>query len=243
MVLLSLVGAALAFDHSYAAYDAVLDAHVKGGRVAYSALGPTGLDPVLAELAAADASGFTPAQKKAFWINAYNALTIDLIAENPGISSIRDLDGGKVWSTRRFTVAGSEVSLDDIEHKILRPLGDPRVHAAVNCASIGCPAIHKDPYTADGLDAQLTAASRRWVAGNGVVVQGDSVKLNQIFDWFGDDFVAKYGAVHDIPGVDGKQEAALNFIAAHADPELAATLRAGGYTLGWADYDWGLNKR
>ncbi|MBK9647922.1 MAG: DUF547 domain-containing protein [Deltaproteobacteria bacterium] len=97
--------------------------------VTYAAIGPAGLDPFLAELAAVDLRELNSIEQKALYINAYNALTLDLIAENPGVASIRDLDGGKVWSTRRFTVGGQSLTLDDIEHKRLRPMGDPRVHA------------------------------------------------------------------------------------------------------------------
>ena len=123
-----------------------LSTHVSLAGVDYQAIGPTGLDPYLAQLAGADLSSASKAEKMAFWINAYNALTVDLISENQEISSIRDLDRGKVWDARKFTVAGQQLSLNDIEHGTLRPMGDARVHAALNCASKGCPPLPLKPH-------------------------------------------------------------------------------------------------
>ena len=230
------------FDHS--SWNTSLQAHASPRGVDYAAIGPTGLDPYLKSLETADVGAMGRDETMAFWINAYNALTIDLVAENPGIASIRDLDDGDPWSVRRFPVAGKKVTLNTIEHQILRPMGDPRVHAAINCASKGCPPLVATAFTAEGLDAQLDAACSSWVRVNAVKVQDDSIALSAIFDWFGDDFVPAYGAtLLDIPGVEGKAEAGLNFVAAYSDPEQAKTLRAGGKTVTFADYDWSLNKR
>ena len=227
-MLLLLIPAALAFDH--APLQQTLTAYVDGsGRVNYAAVHETGaLDGYLTALASAAEPAAGPA-RMAFWINAYNALTIDMMADNWPIASIRDLDNGNPWDARTFTVAGRQVTLNDIEHKILRPMGDPRIHAAVNCASRGCPPLPASAFTAAALDAQLTAASRRWITTNGVRIDANAntVKLNQIFDWYGDDFVP--GANGDIPGVDGKQEAALLFAAGLLAEDQAAWLRAGGY--------------
>lgn len=221
-----------------------LSAHVSAAGVDYTAIGPTGLDGYLAQLAQADLSGASKDEKVAFWINAYNALTVDLMAENAGVASIRDLDKGKVWDTRSFTVAGKQVSLNDIEHGTLRPMGDPRVHAALNCASKGCPPLPLKPISGATLDADLDAASKRWVATNAWVIQDERIALNKIFDWYGEDFVPHYGEVHDVPGVSGKKQAALNFIAAHApNSGLAETAKNPGVKVVFGDYDWGLNKR
>jgi hypothetical protein len=221
-----------------------LRAHVSLEGVDYAAIGPTGLDPYLAQLASADLSSASQAEKMAFWINAYNALTVDMIAENQGIDSIRELDGGKVWDKRTFTVAGKQVSLNDIEHGTLRPMGDARVHAALNCASKGCPPLPLKPVTAANLEADLDAAARQWVATNAWVVQDEQIALNKIFDWYGEDFVPKYGELHDVPGVSGKKQAALNFIAVHApNLGLASTAKNPGVKVVFGDYDWGVNRR
>jgi hypothetical protein len=245
LLALGLSGAALALDPTYAAYDALLQANVSPQGVTYAAIGPAGLDPFLAELAAVDLRELNPIEQKALFINAYNALTLDLIAENPGVASIRDLDGGKVWSTRRFTVGGQSLTLDDIEHKRLRPMGDPRVHAALSCASKGCPALLSRAYTAERLNDQLDLACRAWVRSNAAQIntQAKTVALSSIFDWYGDDFLAQWEDKANIPGVEGKQQAALNFIAFYSGSATATWLTAGGYTVTWATYDWGVNRR
>ncbi len=239
---LLLTGLALAVDHG--PWDQTLSRHATATRVDYAAIGGETLDPYLRALAeSAPPTGRD--EQLAFWINAYNALTVDLVAENiGGIESIRDLDGGDPWGERSFTVAGQSVTLNDIEHKILRPMGDPRVHAAVNCASVGCPPLRARAYSAAGIDAQLDEACRTWVSQNAFVRSGEALQLSKIFEWYGEDFVPAYGSDHfDIPGVDGEQEAALNFIAAYSDAATRAWIRAGGYRVGWRDYDWKLNKQ
>ena len=238
-----LLPVALAFDATHAPQQRVLDARLAGGRVDYAGLkaAPADLDAYLKDVATADPAALSGDDRKAFWINAYNALTLDLIADSYPLKSITDLDGGKVWDTRKFPVAGKSMTLNDIEQRTLRPLGDPRVHAALNCASIGCPALAAKVYTGAGLSGQLDAASKRWVAS--ARLEGAALSVSQIFDWYGDDFVARYGSSRfDIPGLDGKAEAAANFVAAYAT-DKAAALQAGGYTVSYAPYDWGLNKR
>ena len=234
---------ALAAAMDTSAYQGVLTAHVDAqGSVDYAAISTAGaLDAWLTTLeTAAEPSGRD--EKMAFWINAYNALTIDLIADNYPLGSIRELDGGDPWESRRFTVAGQLVTLNHIEHMILRPMGDPRIHAAVNCASRGCPPLANTVFTGAGLDTQLNAISASWVGSNGVTIDPDAgqIRLSKIFEWYGDDFVPMSST--DIPGVEGSQEAALNFIAQHL-PQHADYIRAGGYMVGYSSYDWGINAR
>lgn len=237
-----LAALALAVDPNHTALQKALDGRVVNGRVDYAGLkaAPAALDVYVGQVGAANLEGLSPAEEKAFLINAYNALTIDLIVDNYPLASIRDLDLGRVWSVRKFKVAGKDMTLDDIEHGRLRKLGDPRIHAAVNCASIGCPPLPDKVFTAANLDAQLDEASRRWAAT--ATFDGKTLTVNKIFDWYGDDFLPGYGkAKFDIPGLAGKQEAAANFIAAYA-PEKAEALRKGDYAVTWAEYDWGLNR-
>jgi hypothetical protein len=233
------VAAAAAMDHS--AYQETLTAHVDArGNVDYAAIKAGGtLDAYLIALqTAVEPPG--GAEKMAFWINAYNALTIDLIADNYPLGSIRELDGGDPWESRRFTVAGQLVTLNHIEHMILRPMGDPRIHAAVNCASRGCPPLSGSVFTGAGLDGQLDAAAARWMQSNGIRVESGAVHLSKIFDWYGDDFLAD--SDFDIPGVSGREEAAINFAVRYL-PQQASQLRAGGYTVDYSEYSWSLNKQ
>lgn len=240
--LLSLAAQAGAPD--LAAYQAVLDAHVDArSTVDYAGLEASGaLEPVVASFATAT-EPTAAADKAAFWINAYNALTLDLISDSWPLASIRDLDGGDPWNKRTFTVAGRAVTLNDIEHKILRPMGDARVHAAVNCASRGCPPLPTRAFTGAALEAQLDAASRAWAATNGAVVDraAKRVQLSMIFDWYGEDFLGR--ADQPVPGLKGKQAAAIDFLADHASADLASFLRSGDYSVSWAPYDWKVNQR
>lgn len=230
-----LLASAHAFDP--AAWQRVLDARLRDGRVDYAAIkaDPRELDGFLSEVRATPLASLSGDERKAFLINAYNALTVDLVADAWPIDSIRSLDGGKVWDTRRFDVGGSSLTLNQLEDQ-LRAGGDPRIHAALNCASLGCAPLATRAYTATGLDAQLDAASARWVAGTTV---GDTVTVSRIFEWYGQDFVAKFGTP-DVPGVDGTAEAAVNFVARYL-PSQADRLRKGGYRVAYAEYDWRIN--
>ncbi len=238
-----LLSTALAFDQG--PWQAVLSAHVDAnGNVDYAAIQATNaLDGYVAALAEAP-EPTARGEKIAFWLNAYNALTVNLIAESGAIASIRDLDGGKVWDTRTFPVAGRPMTLNQIEHQILRPMGDPRVHAAINCASKGCPPLAKQAFQAATLDNQLQDASRRWLNTNGIQLDmgAKTVKLNQIFDWYGDDFTGM-NIKNDIPGLAGKQEAAIDFAIRYLTAEQAAFLKKGGYQVSYIAYDWSLNRK
>lgn len=240
-MLFLLLPAALAGGH--ADLQAVLSAHVSSGKVDYPAMKASeALDSYVAWLAAAPEPA-ARADKMAFWINAYNALTIDMMADEWPVGGILELDGGKVWDTRKFTVAGKQVSLNDIEHKILRPMGDARIHAAVNCASKGCPPLSGKAFTGAGLEGQLAEASERWMKVNGVKVDvaGKSVTFNKIFDWYGEDFVKEDDC--KIALSDPKQAAAACFAAGHVGEEQAAFLKAGGYEAGYHPYSWKPNSQ
>jgi hypothetical protein len=235
-----LVPAAFAFDGSHALLQKVLDAHLSGGRVDYAAIkaAPADLDGYLAQVATAPVASMSPAEKKALYLDAYNAYTIDLVADAWPLRSIRDLDGGKVWDTRRFAVGGTPMTLNEIEGA-LRAMGDPRIHAALNCASLGCPPLSPRVFTATGLDAQLDAAAARFAATTSF--SNGTLTVSEIFDWYAADFAAGFHAP-DIPGLDGKAEAAANFVARYV-PAEAAALHNGGYTVTFAPYDWSVNAR
>ena len=239
-MLILAVLAASAFDPTHAAWQRVLDQHLHDGWVDYAGLRakPADLDAWLVEVANAPAATLSAADRTAFWIDAYNGLTVDLIADTWPIASIRDLDGGKVWDTRRFRVGGATVTLNELEGR-LRAQGDPRVHAALNCASKGCPPLAPRAFLGATLESQLDEAARRWAAT--MPLRGNVLALNSIFDWYSADFTPKYGrAAFDVPGLEGAQEAAVNFLARHA-PDRADALRRGGYTVTWATYDWAVN--
>ena len=235
------VSAALAFDQE--PWQAVLDHYVDArGRVDYAALHAShALDDYLAALATAP-EPTEPHSRTAFWINAYNALTVDLVADNWPITSIRDLDQGQPWTTRHFTVAGQDLTLDAIERR-LRAEGDPRIHAAINCASKGCPPLSRQAFAGPSLETQLQAAAARFIGFDGVKIDrsAKAAHFSRIFDWYADDFRVEGDA--DPAGLEGTLAEAASWAAAHAPADQAAWLRAGGYQADWQDYDWGVNAR
>jgi hypothetical protein len=223
-------------------WNAVLARHVdESGRVDYAATRQSAeLARYIAWLAGAPEPS-SRAGRMAFWINAYNALTVDLVSRNPEIRSIRELDFGLVWKVRRFKVAGRSVSLDQIEHGTLRPMGEARVHAALNCASLGCPPLYREAFRAERLEAQLQAATLRWVRSNAIHVDRSAgrVELSQIFRWFDEDFSVAHPV--DIPGLSGEEERAILWLAPYLSADQQSWLKVGGYSVVWAEYDWALN--
>lgn len=227
------------------AYRELLSRFVRPGRidgVALNVVDYAGLraDPVYAkaldELAASDPEAeATEAGRFAAWINAYNLLAIRTVAEHWPVAGIRDVGSflWPVWKRPAGVVGGRTMSLDDIEHGILRPrFADPRVHFAVVCASVSCPDLGVEPYDGARLSAQLDAAARAFLSNTdkGLRVDQDArtLAVSSIFRWFGDDF-AKSGGV-------------VAFVRAKAAPEVAA--RLGGFAdgdIGWIDYDWSVN--
>lgn len=186
-------------------------------------------------LAQADPEALDRDEAFAFWVNLYNALTVDIVVDHYPVASIRDIDispglfSNGPWGKKLVSVAGLELSLDDIEHGILRAdFGDRRVHYAVNCASVGCPDLAPAPYTGAGLDAMLDRAARAYVnSPRGAHVEGDRLTVSSIFKWYMKDF-------------GGTEEGVLSEIRRYAGPELSGKLETVTGVAAY-DYDWSLN--
>lgn len=155
-------------------------------------------------------------ERMAFWINVYNIAAIRKVLEIYPTGSIT-AKGDGVWKAPAIKVAGTDYSLDEIEHRLLRPMGDARIHFAIVCASLSCPDLRTEPYTAGRLDRQLAAQTRAFVAntGKGVRTEADAVYISAIFTWFAQDFgdVAKFLARHGVrlPDGLGTKELAYNW--------------------------------
>jgi hypothetical protein len=171
----------------------------------------------------------------AFWINAYNLLAIDLVVEGKPAASIRDLGSllRPVWKREAGRIGGKAVTLDEIEHEILRKQGEPRIHAAIVCASVSCPSLAREPFRPASLDAQLDAALRGFLAdprkGARLDAERARLTLSPIFDWFEEDFAAAGGV--------------LGFVRPHLPEATRRSLdtQADRVELDWFDYDWALN--
>jgi len=227
-------------DH--AAWQALLDRylvtdHPSGvNRFDYGAVSSAdaaALDGYIASLAARDPRRYTRAEQFAYWINLYNALTVRLVVEHYPVRSIRRIHGGLFrrgpWDRKLVEIAGEELSLNDIEHRILRPLWqDPRIHYAVNCASVGCPDLAPRAYTAANTDALLDAGATAYVNHpRGVRFEAGRLELSSIYDWYGSDF-----------GDDTR--ALLAHLARYADARLTERLSNFDGPIGYS-YDWSLN--
>ncbi|ASK35405.1 DUF547 domain-containing protein [Alcanivorax sp. N3-2A] len=250
--LLLLSSVAQAFDHG--AWNQLLKAHVQWQRggvastVDYPGLRADRekLDGYLGRLSAVDQAhfnAFDEAEQLAFLINAYNAFTLKLILDQDTLpDSIRDI--GSVfsgpWSQRFFTLLGKERTLDEVEHDLIRgnpALMDPRIHFAVNCASLGCPALRPEAYQGERLDSQLTDSTRRFLSDrsrNYFDAEQQALRVSRIFEWYNEDFVDAAGSLSA-------------FLARYADalalPEAARrALDQGDLKIRFELYDWSLNR-
>jgi len=161
-------------------------------------------DPLFARVSAG-LSGFRPErlagrqERLAFYINAYNILAIKVVLDNWPLASIKDAGGlfSSVWKQTAGVIGGRRFSLDEIEHQILRPMGDPRIHMAIGCASVSCPDLRPEPYRAARLQQQLDSQAGDFLAnpGKGLRLTGGSIRVSRIFDWFEEDFTKAYGGV------------------------------------------------
>lgn len=216
----------------------VLKASVRSDGVDYAALkrDSAKLKAVQAKLAVAVVPA-SKSERMAFYINAYNALTLALTvsllpqdeAKWPSWS-LRDEGNAiqSVWKKYKFTVGGKKVSLDDIEHSILRPMGDPRIHFAINCASRSCPVLAATPYAGTTLDSALRRATQAFMQDpTQVRVVGGEVRTNPILDWFGEDFKSQGGV--------------RAFLLANLPAGSAKAAITADKPLKFFDYDWRLN--
>jgi len=247
---------ALALDHSHAAWDALLKKHVKyvqngnASRVDYAGLARdrTQLKAVLDEyqkVTKAEFDGWTKPQQQAFLIDAYNAFTVEFIlTKYPDLKSIKDLGSfvSNPWKKKFFTLFGQESYLDFIEHEMLRKDGvydDPRVHVSVVCASIGCPMLRNEAFTAERLDAQMDDGMRRFLSDrtrNRYNPQTRKLEISKIFDWYGKDFEKGHKGYTSVKATMAKYADVL------ADkPEDRAAVKEQKAEIVFLDYDWSLN--
>jgi hypothetical protein len=197
------------------------------------------LDRYLDHLSTVSFSPSTDANVElAFWINAYNAVTIKGILREYPTTSIRNhtakLFGYNIWKDLQLLVEGSPYSLDQMEHEILRKLGEPRIHFAIVCASIGCPPLRNEAYQPGRLDQQLTANARAFFADRGRFrfdARRRTIMVSPILDWFAEDFGSNLAE---------QMRSIAPFLPNAAAQELA---RSGSASVTYLDYDWDLNDR
>lgn len=242
-------------DTQYVAWDVLLKKYVrwlpdnKQSRVDYAGLltERAALKRVLAEWSALTSAQFAALsrdQRMVFLVNAYNGFTVDLILTRyPDLKSIKDL--GNVfqspWKNKFFTLLGEPRTLDWIEHEQLRALyQDPRVHTAVNCASVGCPALRPEAFTAAKLEAQLADGMVRFLGDktrNRFNASSGKAEINAIFKWFREDFEKGqqgFSKLEDVLAIYADQLA--------SDAPSREKLRSKSVDIRFLDYDWSLNR-
>ncbi len=137
-------------------------------------------------------------EKLAFYINAYNILALKMVTDHWPTESIKDSGSwySPVWDKPAGQLGGKTVTLGEIEHKILRPMGEPRIHMAIVCASVSCPDLRRQPYSAAELDQQLDEQARNFLnhPGKGLRIENKTIRVSKIFDWFAEDFKV-YGGI------------------------------------------------
>lgn len=243
--LLFLVNPAIAFDHSHKDWGWVLQQYQEpDGRLYYGRLQrdiKAGKAPKFADylsglkaVSAVEYSGWKETERLSFLINAYNAFTVKLVADEYPVKSIRKIGGlfSSPWKKEFFSLLGGKIkTLDAIEHEYLRKkFQAPEVHAAVNCASFSCPRLQHEPFVPAKVSGQLEAAFREFLADpsrNRYEPGIGKLFLSEIFKWFGGDFDTKFGGY-------------LKAIEQLGPPAAKQAIKAGG-KVEWISYDWSLN--
>ena len=228
---------------NFAAWSAWLERQVMPGadgvnRIGYGDVGQDQRDAlarIIESWTGLSPRGFDAATQQAYWINLYNALTVQVVVDHYPVASIRDIDispglfASGPWDAELVEVEGRAVTLNGIEHGILRPIwGDPRVHYAVNCASIGCPNLRGEAFLPGRLATQLTQQARAYVGDpRGLSFTPEGPVVSRIYDWFIEDF-------------GGNEAGVIAHLSSYADEERATRLQAADGLAGTA-YDWSLN--
>lgn len=253
-ILLSSVAAYADFNHS--SWDALLDKHVtmtnagKASVVNYAGMqaDKSKLDSYMAATSKVNQSEFNRWNKDeqlAFLINVYNAGTVELVlTKYPNLKSIKDIGGvfGSPWKQDFILILGKTRSLDDIEHNLIRGskrYNEPRIHFAVNCASIGCPALLNDAFTARKLDKQLEQVTSKFLADSSRNrLKGNTLEISPIFKWYKEDFTMGWRDTNDVAGFLGRYNQALGM-----NSTQVKALEQGKIKVSYTNYDWRLNKK
>ena len=241
LCLVSGVAKGASFDHSYTNFARVLETRVQDGNVDYAALQKDRQEleaflRLVGSVTENDYAAWSREQKLAFLINSYNAAVLQLVADNYPVSSIKRIGGwfSNPFSTKFVSLFGRKVSLDDIEHGMLRPdFREPRIHFALVCAAKSCPTLRREPYTAEKLNQQLDDQARLFLndqSKNRVDADSRTIYLSSIFKWFGEDF-----------GPD--QNAVIGSVGKYWPSAAQAANASPPFKVRYLDYDWKLNDR
>ena len=194
----------------------------------------SGFKKLISDLSSADLNSLkTSEEKLVFWINTYNIFAAKMVTDHYPIKSIKNAGSifNQVWKKPVGLVDGKKMTLNEIEHDILRNMGEPRIHVAIVCASVSCPDLRLEAYQIDNLYEQLDDQMRRFLRSSkkGMRIDSNSnhIYLSSIFKWFKDDFESRGGV--------------LKFIGNYVSPEIVKELERSGIKVSYLDYNWDLN--
>jgi len=246
------------FDHSR--WGKLLKAHVQEGWVDYVgfARDREELNQYLQWMSAVrpeTLESWPREERLAFYLNAYNAITIERILDHyppdgavffKKMRSIRTIEG--VFNEIKDRVAGQDLTLDDIEHEILRKkYQEPLVHFGLVCASRSCPPLRPEPFEGVVVMKQLHQAAQEFLLDptRGISIDDETnrVTLSKIFEWFGEDFIPRYGGGKLTERYGEKLDACLNFVSQYLPKEQKEFIQKGGYRVDFLPYDWTLNEK
>lgn len=234
-------------DNLHKEFTKVLGLNVKNGKVDYKNLcADKRFESYLQLLSSTDPSLFkSDIEKLAFWINAYNAFTLKIVCDNYPVESIVDIGSGglvvghvlgtTVWDDEFITINKKKYSLNDIEHKIIREkFKEPRIHFALVCASISCPPLRNEAFTADNLNEQLNNQAKNFLNDNSKNIfdlKNRRAKISKVLDWYGDDFAAN-------------DEELLKYLSKYLPQKVSDDLKnhTEKWKIDYLDYDWNLNE-
>ena len=231
----ALITLASAFDQTHSTWSELLGKHVKADGVAYASFKKDKgqLDAylkTLADVPNTEFNGWTGSEQLAFFINLYNAATIELVLKKYPIKSFKDDINGKEgpWKLKIVKALGKTYTLDEVEHELIRKnYPEPRIHFAVNCASEGCPPLRAEAFTGKKLEAQLAEQTKLFLAKkDNNYLEENTLYLSSIFDWFKEDFIKKSGSVEA-------------FVAPYFP---SGKVKKGSTTIKYTDYGWSLNQ-
>ena len=214
---------------SHSSWDALLSKHVTSeGKVNYDGFKSdiAKLDKYLKLIGDNEAkTGWSQAEKKAFWLNAYNAWTIKLVLERYPVSSIKDVSA-KPWDKRFIKIGANTHTLNDIENKIIRrQFKDARIHFAINCATISCPKLSNKAFTLLYVEKELDRLTKAFFETDNVKLVEKSAQLSKIFEWHADDFIQE-------------SESVLKFVEQYSGMTFHPKVK-----VSYLDYNWKLNKQ
>ena len=234
-----------AVDHDI--FNELLGKYVNSGKVNYNGIQSESRErfniylDLLSKINPDEFINATESDQLAVYINAYNAFTIATVLDHWPVESIRDIPN--VWKEKKYKLGHNLVSLDEIEHKFARSFGDPRIHFALNCASVGCPELRSEAYIAENLEEQLEDQTLLFFSQKDKFfscAKCKDIKLSKIFEWFHRDFRSRS---YPFTKKYGKFSGVVGFIHDYSQAKMKRRIKRNVIPLTFLSYDWSINSK